>query len=118
MIEGAVKDGAGKIVLQAQQFMSLVGGLETAATFAVSDTDKITMQSSGWKVKLPTIEAALHSPVLTEPNYTITLRIEPLVHAIEAASSPPARASSWVRCGQCHIRLRQPRQATAGIGGR
>ena len=87
MIEGATKDGAGKIVLTAQQFMSLVNGLETAATFTVSEDDRIAMSSSGWRVKLPTIEANLHSPVLTEPNYQLTMRIEPLVHAIEAAAS-------------------------------
>lgn len=87
MIEGATKDGAGKIVLTAQQFMSLVNGLETAATFIVSEDDRIAMSSSGWRVKLPTIEANLHSPVLQEPSHVMTLRIEPLVHAIEAAAS-------------------------------
>lgn len=87
MIPEATKSGAGQIVMQSQQFMSIVNGLDTAATFTISDTDKITMESSGWRCKLPFIDAKLQSPVLKEGGHTITLRIEPLLHAVECAMS-------------------------------
>lgn len=87
MIPEATRSGAGQIVMQTQQFMAIVNGIDTAATFAVSDTDKITMESSGWRCKLPFIDTKLQSPVLKDGGHTITLRIEPLLHAVECAMS-------------------------------
>ena len=87
LVQDATKEGSGQIVLQAQQFMSIVGSLATAASFTIADSGKITMDSSGWKCKLPSIETVLQSPVLRETNHSITLRIEPLVHAVECAIS-------------------------------
>ena len=86
IVPEAVKSGSGQIVMHAQQFMSIVNGLDTAATFAISDTDKITMESAGWKCKLPFIDAKLQSPSL-QGGHTITLRIEPLLYAVECAMS-------------------------------
>jgi DNA polymerase III sliding clamp (beta) subunit (PCNA family) len=87
LVPEATKSGSGQIVLPAQQFMSIVNGLGTAATFSVSEDDKIKMSSSGWNCKLPFIQTTLQSPKLTNDAKGLTLRIEPLVHAVECAIS-------------------------------
>ena len=83
----AQKSGGGQIVLSVQQFMSLIGGLDTAASFVISDKGRISMSSSGWSCKLPLIETKLTSPVLTKTAASLTLRVEPLVMAVQCAMS-------------------------------
>lgn len=85
VIAGAEREGHGHITLPADQFKSLVGNLSHVAQFKLSDDDKTSMSSPGWNCKLPTIITSLSTPKMAAPFYELSLRIEALTKAVDAA---------------------------------
>lgn len=85
VIAGAEREGHGHITLPADQFKSLVGNLSHIAQFKLSDDDKTSMNSPGWNCKLPTIVTSLATPKMATPFRELSLRIEALTKAVDAA---------------------------------